>query len=414
MNSSNSSQLDLFTHVAAVYAERPSSPIHNEELYQSAALLAGIPMEEVMRKEPVGEDGKTYSLIQRKMRWHQQTLKRMGILERAERGAWRLTTKGREKLTQAPPAVAMLGFSTRLGIAIWGSCKRVFGSIDEPITLCVTSPPYLLRKPRAYGNVQDEREYVDFICESLEPIAKNLVRGGNICLNISNDVFVPGLPARSLYCERLVLALADRLGLYLMDRLVWENPNKPPGPIQWASKERIQLNVGYEHIYWFSNDPLNCRADNRRVLQAHSERHLNLIRNGGEQRDGVYSDGAYVIRAGKSFANETDGKIPRNILKFSSTCADKRRLAGFAREMGLPVHGATMPLELPKFLIKYMTGTGEDELVVDPFGGWIRVGKAAEILGRRWIVSEVMREYVIGGAQGFIDFSEFQFNGELQ
>lgn len=400
-------QPDIFKHVAAVYACSSSGTVTNKILYESAAMLAGIPMDEVNHRKPVGEDGKQYSVVKRAMRWHQQTLKQMGLLERAERGAWRLTDKGKAKLTKAEPTVSMLGFSTNLGIAIWGACERVFGSINEPITLCVTSPPYLLRNPRDYGNPKDEREYVEFILRSLEPIVRNLVPGGSICLNISNDIFEQGSPARSMYCERLLLALHDRLGLQLMDRLVWES-NKPPGPIAWASKQRVQLNVAYEHVYWMTNDPSRVRSDNRRVLQEHTKEHLKIIKSGGDQRNASFSDGAYTLRAGKSFVNETAGKIPRNILKISTTCADKRHLAKIASSLGLPTHGATMPLALAKFLIQFLTGNSEEELVVDPFGGWFRTARAAEEMGRRWIASEIMGEYVRGGAEGFRGCAGFE------
>jgi len=393
-------ELDALKHVASVYALSPLDIIPNKVLYESAAKLSGIPAEQINHLDQVGEAGVKHSLFKRKVRWHQQTLKSMGLLERAERGAWRLSEKGKKQLTKAESSVIMLAFSTNLGIAIWGACERVFGSINEPITLCLTSPPYLLRNPRDYGNPKDECEYVDFILRSLEPIVRNLVPGGSICLNISNDIFEQGSPARSMYCERLLLALHDRLGLQLMDRLVWES-NKPPGPIQWASKNRVQLNVAYEHVYWMTNDPLRVRSDNRRVLQEHSEKHLKLIKNGGDQRNASYSDGAYTLRAGKSFANETEGKIPRNIMKISSTCSDKRHLGKIAESLGLPVHGATMPIALAKFLIQFLTGDGEDELVADPFGGWFRTAKAAEELGRRWISSELMLEYAMGGAEGF-------------
>lgn len=395
-----SMQLDMFEHVAAVYARNSLGAIPNEILYESTAKLAHIPMDTVNHREPIGNDGKQYSVVKRAIRWHQQTLKKMGLLERAERGTWQLTEKGKRQLTKADPQVAMLGFSTHLGIAIWGCSKRVFSSIDEPITLCVTSPPYLLRKPRDYGNPQDEREYIDFICHSFEPIVHNLVPGGSICLNISNDIFEQGSPARSMYCERLLLALHDRLGLKLMDRLIWES-NKPPGPIQWASIQRVQLNVGYEHVYWLTNDPSRVRSDNRRVLQEHTKEHLKLIQSGGVQKNASYCDGAYKLRAGKSFANNTPGKIPRNILKFSSTCADKRSLAKVAASLGLPIHGATMPLDLAKFLIQLLTSENDEELVADPFGGWFTTAKAAEALGRRWISSEIMLEYIQGGAERF-------------
>ncbi len=403
-------QIELFDHVAQAYARQTTDTVSNETLYRSAAELAGIPLSAVDHREPVGEAGKKYSVIKRKIRWHQQTLKQMGLLERVEKGIWRFTGKGKDRLMKAEPTVAMLGFSTNLGIAIWGSCERVFGSINEPITLCVTSPPYLLRNPRAYGNPQDEREYIDFICRSFEPVVRNLVPGGSICLNISNDVFERGSPARSMYCERLLLALHDRLGLHLMDRLVWES-NKAPGPLHWASKNRVQLNVAYEPVYWMTNDPSRVRSDNRRVLQEHTEKHLKFIRAGGEQRDASYSDGAYTLRSGKSFSNHTAGRIPRNILKISNTCADKRRLAKVARELGLPVHGATMPLELARFLIRFLTEEGE--LVADLFGGWFRTALAAEELGRPWIACDNVWEYVRGGAEGFRNAPGFVLSGEF-
>ena len=403
-------QLDLFDHVASVYVHAGGDgAVDNAELYRHAARLASIPEDAMERRSPVGRAQQQHSLLKRKIRWHQQTLKKLGLLEHAERGAWRLTEDGKQKLRRIEPSVALLGYSTNLGICIWGYAEKVFAQqLDRPITLCVTSPPYLLRKPRAYGNPQSEQEYVDFICRIIEPVVRNLVPGGSICLNLSNDVFEPGSPARSIYVERLLIAMHDRLGLKLMDRFVWENPCKPPGPIQWASLKRIHLNVGYEPIYWLTNDPHLVRADNRRVLQEHTEKHLKLIRGGGEQRDASYCDGAYTIRAGKSFANETAGKIPRNILKFSHTCPDKRRTAARARELGLPVHGATMPLDMAQFLVKMFNTGRDDELFADICSGWNTFGLAAEQAGVPWISTEIMGEYVRGGAERFVNAPGFR------
>ncbi|MHB0929514.1 MAG: DNA methyltransferase, partial [Candidatus Nanopelagicales bacterium] len=75
-----------------------------------------------------------------------------------------------------------------------------------------------------------------------------------------------------------------------------------------------------------------------------------------------------------------------------------------------PVHGATLPLGLAKFLIQFLTGEGDEELVVDPFGGWGRTAKAAEELGRRWILSELMYEYARGTAEGFRGAPGFKLN----
>jgi DNA modification methylase len=393
------SQLELFSEVFHAYSADKSGVLDNKTLYQTVAERMGLDPERFQDRRPVGVAGEIHDVNARRIRWQQQTLKHNGILEKVEgeRGVWRLTRKSGEELNKLNAGVTLVGYSTNLGICILGSCDSVFASIDSPITLMLTSPPYPLRTARKYGNVS-EAEYVDWICRMLEPIVKNLVRGGSICLNVSNDIFMPGMPSRSLYRERLVIALSDRFGLHKMEEFIWRNPCKPPGPFQWASKERFQLNVEWEPIYWFTNDPHHVRADNRRVLQQHSEKHLELIRKGGEQRERSNSDGAYRILQG-AYGNPTQGKIPKNVLTFPHNCASQQEYKRRARAMGLPAHGAPMPLKLAEFLIEYLTMPGD--VVGDMCGGSNTTGLAAERLGRRWITAECMAEYVISSATRF-------------
>lgn len=401
-------QLDLLSEVLHAYSAERNGRVSNGELYEQVATRAGIDPSEFAKKTPVGDAQQPHSLLARKVRWHQQTLKHAGILERidGERGVWQLTQPAGRDLNRIGPNVAVVGFSTDLGVAILGACDTVFSAIDSHITLCCCSPPYPLAKARSYGN-PSEAVYVDWICQQLEPIVKNLVRGGSIALNISNDVFLPGMPARSLYRERLILALHDRLGLFKMDEFPWHNPSKPPGPVRYASIDRTQLNVAWEPVYWLTNDPRAVRSDNRRVLREHTERHLRLMQNGGEQRDQVFSDGAYRVHPGR-FGNQTDGKIPRNVLTFGHSCSDQRAYKRAARAAGLPAHGAPMPLALASFLIEFLSEPGD--LIVDPFGGSFTTAKAAERLGRRWLSSECMLEYVLGGATRFYDAPGFRQN----
>lgn len=399
-------QLDLFSEVLHAYSAEKNGVLDNAQLYGLVSSNLGIDPDEFSKRTPVGTSQQMHSLLSRKVRWYQQSLKHAGILEHVpgERGVWRLTQPASDDLNKINPGVAILGFSTDLGIAILGACETVFAKIDAPITLCLTSPPYPLAKPRNYGN-PSEAQYVDWICKTLEPVVKNLVRGGSICLNISNDIFMPGNPSRSLYRERLVLALHDRLGLHKMDEFIWHNPSKAPGPVQWASINRVQLNVAWEPVYWFTNDPRSVRSDNRRVLQEHSQKHLDLIKSGGEQRTRNHSDGAYRLQQGK-FANQTEGRIARNVLSFGHACADQMAYKQIARAAGLPVHGAPMPLSLASFLVEFLTEP--DDLVADPFGGSFTTAKAAERLGRRWLSTECMLEYVLGGASRFRDAPGFQ------
>lgn len=189
-----------------------------------------------------------------------------------------------------------------------------------------------------------------------------------------------------------------------MDELIWNNPSKPPGPVQWASLQRVQLNTGWEPIYWLTNDPHAVRSNNRRVLREHSERHLRLIQQGGEQRAGTFCDGAYRIHPGR-FGNPTAGTIPKNVLSYGHACADQRRYKKSARSMGFPAHGAPMPLSLASFLVEFLSEP--DDLIVDPFGGSFTTARAAEHLGRRWLSTETMVEYVLGSASRFVDAAGF-------
>ncbi|ACT52093.1 site-specific DNA-methyltransferase [Methylovorus glucosotrophus] len=398
-------ELDLFSEILHAYPSEGDRGLSNASLYERIADRAQLSPEDLNARAPVGESKQPVNLLKRRIRWFQQTLKHAGILERVdgERGVWKLTNPAGDGLRKINPGVSVLGFSTKLGLAILGSCDTVFSRLDTPIHLCVTSPPYPLASQRAYGN-PNEGDFVDWLCRSIEPVVKNLVNGGSICLNIGNDIFISGSPARSLYQERLLLALHDRLGLSLMDRLVWHNPSKPPGPVQWASLNRVQLNVAWEPVYWLTNNPNAVRSDNRRVLQEHTERHLNFIRNGGIKARSSASDGAYIKRIG-AYSTETLGRIPRNVLTFGHACQDQRNYKQFAKNVGLPAHGAAMPLSLASFLIEFLSRP--DDLVVDPFGGSFSTAKAAEQLGRRWLSTECMIEYVLGASVRFKEFDGF-------
>jgi site-specific DNA-methyltransferase (cytosine-N4-specific) len=286
-----SKQLNLFDAVTDAFVASPNH-VTTQSLYAKVAMSTGA---DIQSRLPIGSAQTLRNPAEREIRWIQQTLKQLGLAERipSERGAWRLTATGKQKLTPAASGQLMLACSTRLGLAIWGNHQDVFSRLDLPITLCLTSPPYALAKPRAYGGPTRE-EYVDFVCDALEPIVRNLRPGGSIALNISNDIFEPKSPARSLYRERLAIALYERLGLHKMDELVWENPSKPPGPTYWSSIKRFHLTSTWEPVLWFSNDPVNVIADNRRVLVPHKPAQKSLIARGGSRSRATASRGWFT------------------------------------------------------------------------------------------------------------------------
>lgn len=397
-------QIDLF-EVAGAYAQPQSGRLRNEELYRMVAGRSGIDASALNATAPIGRAGAERSLVKRSIRWHQQSLRQLGLIERVEgaRGVWELTEGGRTKLRKIRDGIAVLAFSTDLGVAIWSNCTTVFERWDEPVFLVLTSPPFPLRHPRLYGNPDNTEEYVDFICHTLEPIVRNLAPGGNVVLNLG-DVYEEGSPAKSIYLEELTIALRKRLGLSLMNRIVWES-NKPPGPVQWASKQRMQLHDNYEMCLWFCNSPTMCIANNQRVLEPHTKAHQRLIERGGEKRESVNGDGAYRIQHG-SYSRPTAGRIPRNIFHVSNNCSSQREYKRRAKELGLVPHGATMPLALARKLVRFLTDVGQ--LVVDPLAGSLTTPLACEMEDRPWIASEIAYDYVRGGSERFTQCNGYE------
>lgn len=126
---------------------------------------------------------------------------------------------------------------------------------------------------------------------------------------------------------------------------------------------------------------------------------------GGALRRARYGDGSYKLRE-HSYGASTAGAIPRNILSHPHNCPAKAVAVKFALESGLPVHGATMPLALADFLVRYLSEP--NDLVIDPFAGWGTTAVAAERNDRRWITTELMREYAVVAATRFRDAPGFE------
>jgi DNA modification methylase len=397
--------------IEKIYASSEGA-VTNEELYAIAQAHLGLENAAMEATVPFGEAGILRSKIKHEIRWYQQTLKAMNVIEKVDgrKGHWQYCRKTKEGLNEARAGARLIAFSTKLGAAIYGDSLDVFSSNTETISLCITSPPYPLRNQRSYGlEPKNDGEYIDFVCRVLEPIVKNLSNGASVVLNIGSDIFVNKSPARSLYPEKLVLALNENLGLSLMDRIPWVNRAKPVGPTYWACVERVQLAVSHEPIYWFTNNPHRVKSDNRRVLLPHNEAHKKLIANGGGNRITNYGDGAHQLRV-NSFANNTPGRIPKNVIERGNQCSDSRAIHRFAKEMGFPAHPAMFPTDIPAFFIQFLTEVGE--LVVDPFGGTLKTGLAAERLNRRWLCCDKIFEWLKVSSKlfsGFDGFNSSQF-----
>jgi site-specific DNA-methyltransferase (cytosine-N4-specific) len=368
------------------------------ELYASVAEILNVNPDEHYDK--VGKQNKV-NLFYRKVRWVQQSLKSKKLLRKVDKGVWEVSGKDKEILHTISQAKSVIAMSTSLGIMICSKSEDVFksGMIEDDIHLVLTSPPYILQNPRNYGGLSQAKEWVDFIISVIEPVLPRLADGASIVLNVGQDSFHKGMPARQTHIERLTIAMED-VGLWLVDRLIWTS-NKAPTPYAWTSLNRFMLKSSYEFVLHFTNNPLKLMSNNQRVLEPHTETHKKFVLNGGTKRAASNSDGSHIKSVGDySGSDLSKGKIPTNNLFYGNKCAKNEMVNRYARENNLPVHGAKMPYRLASFLVRYLTAEGD--MVADIFGGTGAVASACEENGRGWISIEPVMEYI---KQSFVRFT---------
>ena len=266
---------------------------------------------------------------------------------------------------------------------------------DESIDLVVTSPPYALEFQKEYGN-QKKWQYVEWFLGFAEHIHRILKPTGSFVLNIGGS-YIQGMPARSLYHFKLLIALCDEIGFHLAQECFWYNPAKLPAPAEWVNVRRFRIKDSVEYIWWLSVSPWPY-ADNKQVLVPYSDDMLRLLKNGYKAKK--RPSGHNIT---KKFQNDKGGAIPSNLIVRGNNESNSEYIRK-SQALGKKVHPARYPAALPEFFIKLLTKPGD--IVLDPFAGSNTTGAVAEQLNRRWIAVELNREYVANSVLRFGEYGE--------
>ncbi len=70
-------QMDLFGSVIEAYIQSDSIPLNNTDLYSFVQSKLKISKNAMEQREPIGKAGTLHSPLKRKIRWYQQTLKKL-------------------------------------------------------------------------------------------------------------------------------------------------------------------------------------------------------------------------------------------------------------------------------------------------------------------------------------------------
>ncbi|HEV8063091.1 MAG TPA: site-specific DNA-methyltransferase [Gemmataceae bacterium] len=286
-------------------------------------------------------------------------------------------------------ANAAPNYLTKMGRAYCADAIDVLRRLpDASVSLALTSPPFALRRQKAYGNVA-ANEYVDWFLPFADQIHRILKPDGSFVMELGS-AWNPGSGTRSLYQYQLLLRLAEHF--HLAQDFYWYNPCKLPTPAEWVTIRRTRVKDAVSIIWWLSKTT-EPQADNRRVLVPYSRSMRRLLKDGykAAMRPSQHEIGPH-------FQRDNGGAIPPNLLTIPNTRSNDEYLHA-CRAAGVTIHPARFPPGLPEFFIRFLTEPGQT--VLDPFAGSNVTGRAAETLGRRWISVEINEDYIAGSRLRF-------------
>ncbi len=286
-----------------------------------------------------------------------------------------------------------VAYSTPLGACYNSDALDLLrGLKTNSVSLVMTSPPFALRRQKAYGNVTPG-EYVEWFAPFAEEIYRVLRPDGSFVFDLGG-AWNRGSGTRSLYQYDLILHLTRKFKFYLAQEFYWYNPSKLPTPAEWVTIRRTRVKDAVNMLWWLSKTDTPA-ADNRRVLKPYSPSMKRLLRDGYEtgMRPSQHEISPH-------FRRDNGGAIPPNMLEVPNTRSSDLYFRR-CRAAGLPIHPARFPAPVPEFFVRFLTVPGQ--LVVDPFAGSNVTGHVAEKLGRRWLSTEINADYVAGSRLRFED-----------
>lgn len=290
------------------------------------------------------------------------------------------------------PALPHAYHKTKLGTVYLADSLAVMkamkpGSVD----LVMTSPPFGLTREKEYGN-EREQAYLDWFRAFAKGFHRILKDSGSLVIDIGG-AWKPGAPVRSLYHFKLLIMLCEEFGFHLAQDFYWWNPSKLPTPAEWVNIRRIRVKDAINTVWWLSKTEWP-RASNRRVLQPYSPSMETLLVNGYKAK--LRPSGHDIS---DKFSINNGAAIPPNLIAIPNTESNSAYMR-YCQDKGIKPHPARFPSDLPEYFIRMLTDPRD--IVFDPFGGSCMTGEVSERLGRRWVCSELVEEYLKGAVGRFV------------
>jgi site-specific DNA-methyltransferase (cytosine-N4-specific) len=201
-------------------------------------------------------------------------------------------------------------YTTRLGRAFTGDALEVLRTLPaNSVSLAMTSPPFALRRKKAYGNVEPG-EYVEWFWPFAEQIHRVLRPDGSFVMDLGG-AWNRGSGTRSMYPYQLILRLSELF--FLAQDFYWFNPSRLPTPAEWVTIRRTRVKDAVNTLWWLSKTE-EPQADNRRVLKPYSRSMKRLLKDGYQP---AMRPSQHEISP--HFRKDNGGAIPPNLLTVPNT-----------------------------------------------------------------------------------------------
>ena len=258
-----------------------------------------------------------------------------------------------------------------------GKCEEVLAEFpSKSVNFILTSPPYA--DQRVYGTSEftiSPDNYVEWFIPKAKEIYRVLANDGSFVLNI-NDKVVDGI--QQLYVYELVIKLCKEVGFRLVRDYIWYNPATPPKIYSTGKYGRTKKS--HEYCFWFSKsetwtfnlDPI------RKPYSKDMTKFLEGKGKGG--REDNTRPSTHSFNCGKVWSNN-GGSDPGSVIEIGNTNSNDEFFK-LCKERGI-VHPARFPEKLAEFFI--LSGTRENDIVLDPFSGSGTTAVVAAKNGRHWI-----------------------------
>lgn len=240
-----------------------------------------------------------------------------------------------------------------------GDCLKLLKTIpDNSVDLIVTSPPYCIGK--AYEDPKNDIKTFKQQHISIFPDLYRILKpGGSICWQVGYHI-----------CEKCVIPLDYviydiftnessklEIPLILRNRIIWTFGHGLNSTTRFSGR--------HETILWFTKGETNTfNLDEVRIPQKYPGKRSYKGPNAG------------------NLSGNPLGKNPSDVWDIPNVKAMHVEKTG---------HPCQFPVAIPQRLIKALTPS--DGLVLDPFMGSGTTGVAAVIEGRRFVGSEILKDY---------------------